>query len=65
MPSFVCRTSVQTETNSLSTYRRHVSSFGQAVGCVREDGEESKSICSEVEQGLGTVTVVFSAPWTS
>lgn len=49
----------------MSTYRRHVSSFGQAVGCVREDEEESKSICSEVEQGLGTVTVVFSAPWTS
>ena len=50
----------------MSTYRRHVSSFGQAVGCVREDGEERESICSKVAQDLGTVTViVFSTPWTS
>lgn len=57
------RISVETETNSISTYRRHVSSFGQAVGCVHEDGEENESICSEV---LGIVAVVvFSAPWTS
>ena len=40
MLSFVCRISVETETNSMSTYRRHASSFGQAVGCVHEDGRK-------------------------